>query len=87
MDKRALTSAQPAAFVSGIVLLLSIWGGRRMGMVTDSAREMADVHKCMDVMKACETRCVRTHPVLYQKLIARAQVAHRRAHVVRSLRA
>ncbi|KAJ3505766.1 hypothetical protein NLJ89_g7247 [Agrocybe chaxingu] len=47
---------QMATFTSGIVLLLSIWGGRRSGLSTDPNREMADVHKCMQVLRTSEER-------------------------------
>lgn len=43
-------------FTAGIVLLLNIWGGKRSGLSTDPNKEMADVHKCMQVLRACETR-------------------------------
>jgi len=41
-------------FTSGIVLLLSIWGGKRSGLFMDPNKEMVDVHKCMKVLKALE---------------------------------
>ncbi|KIK66923.1 hypothetical protein GYMLUDRAFT_239127 [Collybiopsis luxurians FD-317 M1] len=44
------------AFTAGIVLLLNIWGGKRSGLSTDPNKEMADVHKCMQVLKASEKR-------------------------------
>ncbi|KAI6025452.1 fungal-specific transcription factor domain-containing protein [Pisolithus marmoratus] len=44
------------AFTAGIVLLLNIWGGKRSGLSTDPAKEMADVHKCMVFLKMCEKR-------------------------------
>ncbi|EMD31523.1 hypothetical protein CERSUDRAFT_119740 [Gelatoporia subvermispora B] len=47
---------QMALFTAGIVLLLNIWGGKRSGLATDPAREMADVHKCMKMLKAMEPR-------------------------------
>lgn len=47
-----------AVFTAGIVLLLNIWGGKRSGLSTDPNKEMADVHKCMQVLQACESRCV-----------------------------
>ncbi|KIJ60357.1 hypothetical protein HYDPIDRAFT_117261 [Hydnomerulius pinastri MD-312] len=47
---------QMSAFTAGIVLLLNIWGGKRSGVTTDPAKEMADVHKCMAVLKGCEKR-------------------------------
>jgi len=43
-------------FTSGIVLLLSIWGGRRSGLFLDPHREMDDVHKCMKALKTSERR-------------------------------
>jgi len=43
-------------FTSGIVLLLNIWGGTRSGLSTDPAKEMADVHKCMKILKVLEPR-------------------------------
>ena len=45
-----------AIFTSGIVLLLSIWGGKRSGLSIDPNKEMLDVHKCMKSLKASEHR-------------------------------
>jgi hypothetical protein len=45
-----------AVFTSGIVLLLSIWGGKRSGLSIDPNKEMLDVHKCMKTLKAAEER-------------------------------
>ncbi|KAJ3490460.1 hypothetical protein NLJ89_g11431 [Agrocybe chaxingu] len=45
-----------AAFVSGIVILLNLWGSKRSGLIDDPAKEMANVHKCLDVLKVCEKR-------------------------------
>ncbi|KAI9511917.1 fungal-specific transcription factor domain-containing protein [Russula earlei] len=50
------THFQLPAFTAGIVLLLNIWGAKRSGNVTDPAREMEDVHKCMAVLQAAEGR-------------------------------
>lgn len=47
---------QMSLFTCGIVLLLNIWGGKRSGLSTDPAKEMADVHKCMKMLKALEPR-------------------------------
>ncbi|OCH86476.1 hypothetical protein OBBRIDRAFT_737959 [Obba rivulosa] len=47
---------QMALFTAGIVLLLNIWGGKRSGQATDASKEMADVHKCMKMLKAMEPR-------------------------------
>ena len=49
---------QLPAFTAGIVLLLNIWGAKRAGGMTDPAREMEDVHKCMAVLQAAEGRYV-----------------------------
>ena len=45
-----------SVFAAGIVLLLKIWGGRQSGLYTDTNKEMADVHKCMNVLKSLEDR-------------------------------
>jgi hypothetical protein len=45
-----------AIFTSGIVLLLSIWGGKRSGLSIDPNKEMTDVHKCMKTLKDTEKR-------------------------------
>lgn len=50
--------SQPAVFSAGVVLLLNIWGGKRSGLSTDANKEMEDVHKCMQVLKTGEKRCV-----------------------------
>ena len=49
---------QMMMFTSGVVLLLNIWGGKRSGLTTDPAKEMADVHKCMKMLKGMEGRWV-----------------------------
>ena len=53
---------QMALFTAGIVLLLNIWGGKRSGLSTDPAKEMADVHKCMKMLRTLEPRCVIPRP-------------------------
>ncbi|KAJ7056003.1 fungal-specific transcription factor domain-containing protein [Mycena amicta] len=45
-----------AVFTSGIVLLLNVWSGKRTGLAPDPTREIANVQKCMDVVKLCEDR-------------------------------
>ncbi|KAF7360056.1 Zn(2)-C6 fungal-type domain-containing protein [Mycena venus] len=46
-------------FMSGLVLLLNVWSAKRTAVLTpDPNREMANVHKCMEVMRACEHRDV-----------------------------
>ncbi|KAJ7143999.1 fungal-specific transcription factor domain-containing protein [Mycena epipterygia] len=46
----------PAVFTSGIILLLNVWSGKRTGLVPDPSREIANVHKCMEVVRLCEDR-------------------------------
>ena len=49
---------QMHAFIAGIVLLLNIWGGKKSGLSTDPSKEMADVHKCMGLLKSLQRRYV-----------------------------
>ncbi|KAJ7032619.1 fungal-specific transcription factor domain-containing protein [Mycena alexandri] len=44
------------AFTAGIVLLLNVWSGKRMGVMLDPSREMVNVRKCMEVVRLCEDR-------------------------------
>ena len=43
-------------FASGVVLLLKFWGGIQHGLVTDTNKDLADIHKCMIVLKSMEAR-------------------------------
>ncbi|KAF7347212.1 Zn(2)-C6 fungal-type domain-containing protein [Mycena venus] len=44
-----------AAFDSAVVLLLNVWGGRRAKLLpSDMARAMADIKKCVDVLRLYE---------------------------------
>ncbi|KAJ7119982.1 fungal-specific transcription factor domain-containing protein [Mycena crocata] len=45
-----------AVFTSGVVLLVSMMSKRRMGHEPDIRRGLADVHKCMEVIRLCEDR-------------------------------
>ncbi|KDN50625.1 hypothetical protein RSAG8_01123, partial [Rhizoctonia solani AG-8 WAC10335] len=45
-----------AAFTSGIVLLINVWGQKKSGGTADPNGQIKDVHKCMDVLKANEQR-------------------------------
>ncbi|KIP05402.1 hypothetical protein PHLGIDRAFT_60579, partial [Phlebiopsis gigantea 11061_1 CR5-6] len=45
-----------AIFSAGIVLLVSIWGGKRAGLVIDPQKGMEDVHKAMRMLKSIEPR-------------------------------
>ncbi|KAJ6472861.1 fungal-specific transcription factor domain-containing protein [Mycena vitilis] len=56
IQRRRKGGVPSAAFTSGIILLLSVWSARRKGLVSDPNREMAHVHKCMEVMRLCERR-------------------------------
>ena len=49
---------QMAIFSAGIVLLLSIWGGKRAGLAVDPEKGMDDVHKAMKMLKSLESKCV-----------------------------
>ncbi|THV06403.1 hypothetical protein K435DRAFT_816004 [Dendrothele bispora CBS 962.96] len=53
---KLLPFSHMSAFTAGIVLLLNIWGGKRSGLSTDPNKEMADVYKCMQVLRSCEDR-------------------------------
>ncbi|KAJ6522868.1 fungal-specific transcription factor domain-containing protein [Mycena capillaripes] len=46
----------PPIFIAGIILLLNVWSRKRTGLVPDPNREMANVHKCMEVARLCEHR-------------------------------
>lgn len=45
-------------FSAGIVLLVNIWGAKKANVRFDHTKEMADVHKCMEALSACETLSV-----------------------------
>ncbi|KAJ3568863.1 hypothetical protein NP233_g5435 [Leucocoprinus birnbaumii] len=47
-----------AAFASGIVLLLHMYGGRRAGLNTDLEKETKDIDRCMLALRAMEKRQV-----------------------------
>jgi hypothetical protein len=55
---RALHLTSLPAFSAGIVLLVNIWGAKKAKVRFDQTREMADVHRCMDALSACETLSV-----------------------------
>ena len=56
-------------FTSAIVLLLSIWGGKRSGLTMDPHKQMVDVHKCMKGLKASESRVPTAGSLWYAFLI------------------
>ncbi|KZP00590.1 hypothetical protein CALVIDRAFT_533589 [Calocera viscosa TUFC12733] len=43
-----------AAFTSGIVLLINVWGGKKTGMKLDVTSQLQDTHNCMQVLKMAE---------------------------------
>ncbi|KAJ7779693.1 fungal-specific transcription factor domain-containing protein [Mycena metata] len=45
-----------AAFTSGVILLLNMWSHKRMRLATDLTSEIANVHKCIAVVRLCEDR-------------------------------
>ncbi|KAI9429440.1 fungal-specific transcription factor domain-containing protein [Lactarius psammicola] len=51
-----LAFAQLPAFVSAVILLLSLWGAKRSGTSLDPVREMQDVRKCMLLLETAESR-------------------------------
>ncbi|KAF8634298.1 hypothetical protein AX17_004250 [Amanita inopinata Kibby_2008] len=51
-----LADLQMSAFTSAVVLLLSIWSGKRSGIAPNPQRDMHGVQTCMDMLAACEQR-------------------------------
>ena len=49
-----------ALFSAGMVLLLNIWGRKRFGSSSDYTRDLSDVHKALEMLKASERRYVRS---------------------------
>ncbi|EKM58712.1 uncharacterized protein PHACADRAFT_253204 [Phanerochaete carnosa HHB-10118-sp] len=43
-------------FSAGIVLLLNIWGGKSSGVAINPARELAEVHRTMEILKTLSPR-------------------------------
>ncbi|KIM46821.1 hypothetical protein M413DRAFT_440395 [Hebeloma cylindrosporum] len=41
-------------FTAGIILLLGIWGAKRSNLLTNPTKEMAEVHRCMELLKVME---------------------------------
>ncbi|KAI0080946.1 hypothetical protein K474DRAFT_1588813 [Panus rudis PR-1116 ss-1] len=54
--KKVLPFNYSSLFLSAVVILLNIWGGKRSGLTIDLEREMADVHAVMDMLKSLENR-------------------------------
>ncbi|KAF8971208.1 fungal-specific transcription factor domain-containing protein [Flammula alnicola] len=51
-----LTHIQNTAFTAALILLLNIWSGKRSGHAPNPKREMEDVQRCMEILRACERR-------------------------------
>ena len=45
-----------ALFTAGMVLFLNIWGGRRIGSVSDFGKDIQDLHKVVCMMEKIGTR-------------------------------
>ncbi|KAF8139125.1 fungal-specific transcription factor domain-containing protein [Mycena galopus ATCC 62051] len=45
-----------AIFTSGLVLVLNVLSGKRSGVQQDTTREMANVHRCMELLRLYEAR-------------------------------
>ncbi|KAJ7598641.1 fungal-specific transcription factor domain-containing protein [Mycena floridula] len=43
-------------FISGIILMLQLWAGRRAGVNVNLIERKADVQKCLDALSRCEAR-------------------------------
>ncbi|KAJ7467436.1 hypothetical protein B0H11DRAFT_2239440 [Mycena galericulata] len=57
-----LIFGQTAVFTAAIVLLLNIWGSNRTGRARDA--DLADVHRCMHVLRAQKERWPSAEPLL-----------------------
>ncbi|KAJ6515140.1 fungal-specific transcription factor domain-containing protein [Mycena vitilis] len=55
---KPLPLVQASVFTAAVVMLLNIWAGKRGGLAlsTDSGKEMTEVHRCMQMLRGCETR-------------------------------
>ena len=53
---RLIRFLQRNAFTAGLILLIAIFGSRRSGLYLDPTTELADVHKCMRILKRLEPR-------------------------------
>lgn len=53
---KSSSHSQTTAFVSGLILLLNIWSGKRSGYAPNPKREMEDVQRCMEILKSSENR-------------------------------
>ncbi|KAJ7864940.1 fungal-specific transcription factor domain-containing protein [Mycena leptocephala] len=44
------------AITAGMILMLNVWSGKRTGVAPHNNTAIAEVHKCMEVIRLCETR-------------------------------
>ncbi|KAH8828351.1 hypothetical protein DL96DRAFT_1602800 [Flagelloscypha sp. PMI_526] len=51
-----LPSMQAKAWIAGMILLIHIWSGIRSGLAPNPQKDMADVTKCMRLLKKAEAR-------------------------------
>ncbi|KAK7034642.1 Gypsy retrotransposon integrase-like protein 1 [Paramarasmius palmivorus] len=49
-------TAQFPLFTSGMLLLLNLWGGSRLGLVGEPSKQLEDVYRCLDVLERLEKR-------------------------------
>ena len=47
---------QMAAFIAGVMLLLNLWIGKRTGVSVAPEKAMADIDRCLYVLKTLEKR-------------------------------
>ena len=45
-----------AAFTSGLIIVLNVWGSQKSGLLQNLAKEMANVQICLNVLKEGEKR-------------------------------
>ncbi|KAJ7179778.1 fungal-specific transcription factor domain-containing protein [Mycena filopes] len=43
-------------FISGLILLLNVWSGKRTGLPAQMNSAIMEVHKCMETIRVCEKR-------------------------------
>ena len=53
---RPAVNSMMALFTSAIVLLLSVWGGKKAGLAIDPEKGMEDVHKAMRMLRLLESK-------------------------------
>ncbi|KAJ7898465.1 fungal-specific transcription factor domain-containing protein [Mycena leptocephala] len=65
-----------AVFTAALVLLMNIWAGKRSGLSLSQtrARRWQKVHRCMQVLHGCETRCMAIRWELWDILFELASI-------------